>query len=314
MDAVGATGDELYGQGEEVRLLAALVPHLESRSLIDVGAERGSFAQAMLESGIERLYAFEPEPENVTELRARFADDRRVVVTSYALSNRDGPRELRRSRDPSGSRITFGHTLLERPDAEEVAWGEPLPVEARTLGSLLRSGDIPPHVGILKVDTEGHDLAVLEGMGELDCDVVMVEHWLDLPKSLGPCPWRAEQIEAALAPRGFAHFAFVNHHAEFVILKWDDHEVEPGHMGNLVFLHDRLLPQAALDVLDSATRMAVAAVEVGEMFTRTAHKRLAMIEDLRAAHERPAVMEDLQRSLGGRVASLIGRGRRPPGT
>jgi hypothetical protein len=52
---VGVIEDELYGQGEEVRLLAALVPHLRSRSLVDVGAERGSFAQAMLDGGIERV-------------------------------------------------------------------------------------------------------------------------------------------------------------------------------------------------------------------------------------------------------------------
>jgi FkbM family methyltransferase len=296
IDAVGVNGDDLYGQGEEVRLLAALVPHLESPSLIDVGAERGSFAQAMLDTGIERLFAFEPEPENVTELRARFADDPRVVVGSYALSNRDGRRELRRSRDPNGSRITFGHTLLARPDAAEITWGEPLPVETRTLESLRRSGAIPPRVGIVKVDTEGHDLAVIEGIGEVECDVVMVEHWLDLPKSLGPCPWRAAQMEAALAPKGFAHFAFVYHRDEFAILKWDDHEVDPGYTGNLIFLHERVLPQAALAVLDSATRLAVAAVEVGETYMHAAQERLAVIEDLRAAaNERLAVIEDLQR-------------------
>jgi hypothetical protein len=235
------------------------------------------------------------------------------VVESYALSNRDGPRQLRRSRVPSGSPITFGHTLLDRPDAAEIAWEEPIPVEARTLGSLVRSGAIPPHVGILKVDTEGHDLAVIEGMGELDCDVVMLEHWLDLPNSLGPCPWRVEQVEAALAPRGFAHFAFVYHRTEFVILKWDDHEVEPGYMGNLIFLHERLLPRAALDVLESATRLAVAAVEVGEMYMGAAHERLAVIEELLAARNGPTAIEDRQPGLRRRAASLIGRGRRSLG-
>jgi Methyltransferase FkbM domain len=190
------------------------------------------------------------------------------VVGSYALSDQNGQRELRRSRDPSGARITFGEPSYERPDSAEIAWGEPVSVEARTLGSLVRSCVIPPHVGILKVDTEGHDLAVIEGMGDLDCDLVMVEHWLDLPNSLGPCPWRAEQIEAELRPRGFAHFAFVYHLAEFVTLNWDDHEVEPSYMGNLVFLNERLLPQAAVKVLDSATQLAVTAAEVGRCTCR----------------------------------------------
>jgi FkbM family methyltransferase len=305
MAVVGVIEDELYGQGEEVRLLAALLPHLENRSLIDVGAERGGFAQAMLDGGIERLYAFEPEPENVTELRSRFADDPRVVIDSHALSNKNGRRELRRSRDPTGARITFGHTFLERPDSAEIAWGDPVSVEARTLGSLVRSGVIPRHVGILKVDTEGHDLAVIEGMGELDCDVVMVEHWLDLPNSLGPCPWRPEQIDSALKPRGFAHFAFVHHRAEFVILKWDDHEVEPGYMGNLVFLHERLLPEAALGILDSATRLAVAAAEVGEMYMRVARRRLAIIEHLRAAaNKRLAMIKELRAAADERMGVI----------
>jgi hypothetical protein len=109
-------------------LLAALVPHLKSRSLVDVGAERESFAQAMLDGGIERVYAFEPEPENVTELRSRLADDPRVVVESYALSDQNRQRELRRSRDPSGARITFGEpslsgrTRLRSPGVSRSRW------------------------------------------------------------------------------------------------------------------------------------------------------------------------------------------------
>jgi hypothetical protein len=134
--------------------------------------------------------------------------------------------------------------------------------------------------GILKVDTEGDDDAVLAGIGDLDCDVVMVEHWVDLPHSLGPCPWTLEQIASPLQARGFSHFAVIQHRSEFVILTWDDGEIPAGHMGNVVFLHDRVVDRLLPDILTCASQLAIDAVRVGEMYAAAAVERLELIERL----------------------------------
>ena len=117
----------------------------------------------------------------------------------------------------------------------------------------------------------------------------MVEHWSDLPRSLGPCPWKTAEMVSALRERGFSHFAFIVHRGEFVILKWDDGDVPDGHMGNLVFLHDRVVVSLLPDVLDCASSLAERAVEAGEMYAAAANERLAVIEDL--ARERELLAE-----------------------
>jgi FkbM family methyltransferase len=274
-----------YGQEPELRLLGALVGRLENRSMIDVGAERGGVAQGMLDAGVERLQAFEPHPDNMRTLRSRFGADARVEVHEYALSDSVGSAELHVSWAPNGSSLPFGHTLLERTDTAEIAWKDTIKVTCRSLGSLISSGEIPSRTGILKVDTEGNDLAVLRGMGPMDADVVMVEHWTDLPNGLGTCPWSIEDMVGALQPRGFGHFAFIVHRGEFVTMKWDDGDVERGAMGNLVFLHDRVLERLLPDLLDCAARLSDVAVRTGQMYMHAANKRLALIDELTDAAE-----------------------------
>src|SRR5271167_3969244 len=171
----------LYGQDVDLRLLTKLIARLDNRTVLDVGAERGSLAEGMLRAGAQRLYAFDPHPDNVSALKARFAVDAHVTVHECAVSDHDGLAELHVSTDAVGKALSFGHTLLERDDTDEIAWPEVLTVSQRSLSSLIDTDEIPKQVGILKIDTEGHDLAVVHGMGPLEADVVMVEHWTDLP-------------------------------------------------------------------------------------------------------------------------------------
>lgn len=271
---------DLYAQEPEARLLTAFLPRLEQRSVIDVGAERGALAEELLRVGSDDVHVIEPEPENAEFLRQRFRGDGRVSIHEYAISDADRELRLHRSVDPAGALVTFGHTLLERPDTDQIGWRDTVTVKGRSLTSLVDAEEIPGRVGILKVDTEGNDLAVVRGMAELECDVVMVEHWSDLPHSLGPCPWTTAEMVGALGPRGFAHFAFIEHRGEFVILKWDDGNVAPGHMGNLVFLHDRVLDRLLPDVLATASTLAERTATVGDMYATAASERLLLIERL----------------------------------
>jgi FkbM family methyltransferase len=271
----------LYGQEPETILLGAFLSKLEHRSVIDVGAERGTFAAEMLRAGAESVHVLEPEPANVAALHERFDGDTRVTVHGVAASDADRPLDLYVSTKPDGTPVPFGHTVLNRASTDEIAWQSTITVEARSLRSLVETGELPPRVGILKVDTEGHDDAVLAGMGDLDCDVVMVEHWVDLPHSLGPCPWTLEQIASPLQARGFSHFAVIQHRSEFLILTWDDGEIPAGHMGNIVFLHARVVDRLLPDVLTCASDLAIGAVQVGEMYATAAVERLAVIEELK---------------------------------
>ena len=294
---------DVYGRDAELSLLRALTAHLDRRSMIDVGAEQGSLAAAMLHAGVDTLHAFDPYPGNADALRARFASDTRVVVHEEAVSDGDGPAELHVASRPDGSPLPFGHTLLARDDTDEITWRRAVTVRRRSLGSLVGTGDIPKHVGILKIDNEGHELAAVHGMGALEAGVVIVEHWTDLPRGSGVCPWTTQEMATALGERGFNHFAFIVHRREFVTLKWDDGDMERGAAGSLVFLHDRLLAQAMLDVLDCVGQLAERAVHVGQGYMQAVDDRAALVDELKAAaDDSAAVLVELKQAADERLA------------
>lgn len=272
---------------------------------MDVGAEQGTLVTGMLEAGVERLYAFEPHPGNVEALRARFAGDERVSVHDYAASDGDGTGELRVSSDPRGGTLPFGHTLLSPADTSEIVWTGSITVARRSLQSLIDAGEIPDSVGILKIDTEGHDLSVVHGMGPLEAEIVMVEHWSDLPNGLGRCPWSTLDMAEALRARGFSHFAFIVHRGDFVTLKWDDGDVETGSMGNLLFVHDSVLARILPDLLECAGSLAEEAVSLGARYMRVASDRLAIIGGLeQAASDRLALVHELEEAAEARLKNL----------
>lgn len=295
----------LYGQDAELQLLRKLLARLDCRTIIDIGAERGSWVEGMLHAGAADIYAFDPHPDNASAMRHRFARDPRVSVCEYAISDTNGSGELQVSTSPDGTPLSFGHTFLKRDDTDEITWRNTLTVRRHSLQSLVEAGELPIKVGILKIDTEGHDLAVVRGMGELEADVVMVEHWSDLPHGLGVCPWSTQDMVTALGERGFSHFAFMIHRDEFVTIKWDDGDVERGAMGNLVFLHDSKLDRLLPDVLDCAGSLAERAVSVGQTYVRVANERLAIIAELKqAADERLALVVDLAGTAEERLQAL----------
>ena len=61
---------------------------------------------------------------------------------------------------------------------------------------------LPGRVGLLKIDAEGTDLEVVQGMGALECDALMIELWLDMPGAVGRCPWTLEDLVELLEPGG----------------------------------------------------------------------------------------------------------------
>jgi FkbM family methyltransferase len=285
---------ETYGQEPEIQLLCVLMSRLEHRNVLDIGAEHGSVTERMLDAGAEEIHAFEPHPDNARVLHSLFDGNARVKLHELAVSDGDGSGELHTSSTPDGRELPFGHTFLERDDTPEIAWRGTTTVPRRSLASLAAAGEIPTRIGIVKIDTEGHDLAVVQGMEGLEADAIMVEHWADLPNGLGLCPWQPDEMVSILSARGFSHFAFLVHRGEFVTMKWGDAGVEPGAMGNILFLHDRVVTRVLPDLLECASTLAEQSVYVGQMYMDAARDRLELIAHLeKVAVDRLAIIDRL---------------------
>jgi FkbM family methyltransferase len=138
----------------------ALVRHLAPGGVVyDIGANLGFFSlvAARLVGPEGRVYAFEPAPDNAEAIRrnAELNLVGNIVVIPRAVSSRRGTARLQIVDDQSWSRLEeFGG----HPDTERV-----LEVETVTIDELVGDGELLPPA-LVKVDVEGAELAVLEGM------------------------------------------------------------------------------------------------------------------------------------------------------
>lgn len=129
-----------------------------NRVSLDIGADVGEFTIAML-SASRAVIAFEPRPAQARDLAAMFdAVGVPVRVEAVALSDQPGVTAMRVvSDDPGRSTIDSDNVLTD-------SHGSPIDtIEV----SVKRLDDLALHnVGLVKIDVEGHELAVLRGAAD----------------------------------------------------------------------------------------------------------------------------------------------------
>jgi FkbM family methyltransferase len=164
----------------ELSLLEHLLPYLPNPFVLDVGANTGKIAGRLVGAGYE-VFAFEPYPPTFSALvlEAQQAD-MRLHPFPYAIGASDGIAELLVANDRSGTDkwdTSLFHSTLRHPMLEDLTFGAVEIVPTRALASLACEGAIPADAAILKIDTEGADLAVIQGAGTLRFAVVLIEFW-----------------------------------------------------------------------------------------------------------------------------------------
>jgi FkbM family methyltransferase len=260
---------ELYGQETEVALLGALRAHLSSGSFLDVGAERGGLAEALLSYGYGPAHLIEPAPANIAELRRVFGERGDVEILDVAVGAADGEATLYLATTPDGEPEPAFNSIGPPRDGDHYRWTADQTVARRSLDSLLREQLIPDRVGLLKIDAEGSDMEVVQGIGALRCDALMIELWLDMPESVGRCPWTLGDLVELLEPEGLRRLVFVDHEGSAVrVVEGAAEPAEAGY-GNVVFMTDHVYESAhaAIElVADQADRLseAYAQMEVKE--------------------------------------------------
>jgi FkbM family methyltransferase len=129
-----------------------------SRPGIDVGAKIGMYTYRIRKHSSE-VIAFEPIPMFNRILRAVF-EGKRGRVEPYAVSNQRGTAKLRLPYAHDGS-PKYGRSTIDPDnqfDPEIIARADEIEVETRRLDDY----DFAD-VGFIKIDVEGHELAVLDG-------------------------------------------------------------------------------------------------------------------------------------------------------
>ena len=129
--------------------------------VIDIGAHVGYYTliSARLTGPKGKVYAFEPDPDNHATLLRNIELNgyHNVVVARKAVSDRVGDAQLYLSATASGNHSIYRHGLTE---------SESVPVEITTVDSMLEELGWP-HIDLVKIDVEGAEVAVLDGMTQL---------------------------------------------------------------------------------------------------------------------------------------------------
>jgi len=223
-------------QADELRVEKLLAARLQTRCMIDVGAHHGSTLLPFLNSGWH-VIAFEPIPDNRRVLLERCEPSEHLIVRPEAVSSHSGTGVLQLALRLDGTLHDYYHSLESTRADRYHRKGGVESVSLVSLDDLAARGEVPHDVGFLKIDTEGHDLAVLRGSGGLRCDVVSVEFWGDR-HPLGRSPSPAAQVVPLMAARDYPNYLVLSH-CEDTVSVFDStlDGVPPTAWGNLFFFH-----------------------------------------------------------------------------
>lgn len=140
--------------------------------VVDIGGNVGDYtAEVLLRFPKAQIHVFEPSAVNIGKLNHRFGQNNRVIIHQKALSDAAGKMTLYADspgsglgslskRDLSHHHLDFSHeetVLVERFDAMYIEY-----LTNKT-------------IDLVKIDVEGHELAVLRGFGDVLSSVRIIQ-------------------------------------------------------------------------------------------------------------------------------------------
>jgi len=176
-NGVAITFPGRYGltRAEEAFLLSN-ASRFQRGVLLDVGANGGAYARFLQKLAPDaRIFAFEPHPRTFENLRSNLAQLPSITTINQAVGEVCGRLTLYDFADNDGStQASVSHDAVALFSGDIVAHD----VECTTIDEFMARTGLQ-QLDLLKIDTEGHDLAVLRGarnaLGERRIKVIQFE-------------------------------------------------------------------------------------------------------------------------------------------
>lgn len=138
--------------------------------IFDVGAYRGAWTRAYYRilGGEAEFHLFEPGPNVSQELKQSFQRCVNVHIHELALSSEGGQRDFHIAEEANLSSFETGRLLEAEPQSSwrKIRYEKTIQVKTDTLDHFYKERMGNGTIDLLKLDVQGHELAVLEGTGE----------------------------------------------------------------------------------------------------------------------------------------------------
>lgn len=235
-------------------LIKHLAPAIPERVAIDIGGFRGAYTKVLRQCGFE-VFTFEPVPSLVAQLRAKWRHDPGVHIERIALSDQDGMVDINLAAWQLGEGGDFNdddafNTLQTNSGNNALAFMSRLSVVRRRLAGLVESGLVPPRIGVLKIDAEGHDPLILEGAWPFLGRVTLCEYWSrDFVFSNGASVNDLSNYDNFFASRTDVHRLVIGRdiYERSLYFQVDPRSTEPNSWGNILFTKDAQLFASAVE-------------------------------------------------------------------
>ena len=164
--------DKYIHQKNIIRALKGIKYYIEI--YVDIGAHKGTYIDVFRKSyDLKKIYAFEPQPEIYKNLKAKYRKLSYVKCYQEAASNSNGYKFLNLNVHDLTSSFTKPNennfylklkSKLFQTNIKNIFYKN-IRVKVTRLSSFLKKKKIK-EIDLLKIDSEGHEFQVLQGIGK----------------------------------------------------------------------------------------------------------------------------------------------------
>jgi FkbM family methyltransferase len=170
---------QLQGKGigsfsisEEINACKKLLKNRSIKIIFDIGANKGDYTKELLKHYQKaNYYLFEPSLLNYEKLNLRFSNLKNIKIINKALTNKNGDDFL--YSDQSGSGL--GSLIKRRLDHLNINFDIKEKISLTRLDTFLKNLDMPIIIDYLKMDVEGTEIKVLQGIGQFINSIKLIQ-------------------------------------------------------------------------------------------------------------------------------------------